>query len=156
MLRTELSEKKTGVVNISDLSGKTVKVLLHYLYTGQLLDSWKDTDVIVEFTYAAGKYQLKEVLEMLDNMLGQTKDKASGTSLLLLELASKLSLKKAETELMERIVKFAMTAENTGDMLTLMKTEVPNKTLPSSPLVESQVETQVVEPVTVEVAAATT
>lgn len=105
MFKSEFNESTTGNVGIDDISEDTMKVLLHYFYTGKLLPSWKNEDVVVEFTYAAGKYQLTHVLELLDALLGAENPKnVSHLEVQLLNLADKLSLKNAENQLLRRIV----------------------------------------------------
>ncbi|MES2287311.1 MAG: hypothetical protein V4547_16585 [Bacteroidota bacterium] len=91
-------------MNVTDVGAKTTKILLHLFYAGELLPSWKDTDTVVEFTYAVGKYQLTNVLKLLDEVLG-SRDEEDDTSIdvQLLDLAQKLDLKTAEKELVERI-----------------------------------------------------
>ncbi len=104
MFRSDLSENKTGIVNVKDVNSKTMGILLHFFYSGELLPSWKDNDTVVEFTYAVAKYQLTNLLAMLDEVLGsRDEEDATQTDVQLLELAKKLDLKNAEQELMERI-----------------------------------------------------
>lgn len=104
MFRSEFSENQTGIVNVKDITAKTMGIFLHLFYSGELLPSWKDQDTVVEFTYAVGKYQLTNVLEMLDDVLGsRDKEDATYTDIQLLNLAHKLDLKCAEAELVERI-----------------------------------------------------
>jgi hypothetical protein len=105
MIRSKMSEDQTGIVDVQDVTGKTMSILLHYFYSGELLPSWKDEDTVVEFTYAAGKYQLTGILELLDHVLGsRDEEDATQTDVLLLDLAAKLGLKNAEKKLLERIV----------------------------------------------------
>ncbi len=102
MLNSDLSESSSGVVRVDDSSAKTMKVILHYFYTGDLLIN---DNVIVELTYAAGKYQMTHVLELLDGILGWNEEQeVSYSDVQLLSLAGKLSLKKAEAKLLEIIV----------------------------------------------------
>lgn len=104
MFRSDFSENQTGIVNVEDLNAKTMGIFLHMFYSGELLSSWKDPDTVVEFTYAAGKYQLTDVLKLLDDVLGvRDEEDASYTDVQLLDLAQKLNLKTAEKELLERI-----------------------------------------------------
>lgn len=104
MFRSDLSENQTGIVNVKDVSSKTMEIFLHFFYSGELRPSWKDQDTVVEFTYAVGKYQLTNVLKMLDDVLGSRDEmNATYTDVQLLDLAQKLNLKTAEKELMERI-----------------------------------------------------
>ncbi len=106
MFRSGLSESKTDIVNVKNVNVKTIEILLHFFYSGELLPSWKDTDTIVESTYAVSKYQLTDVLTMLDDVLGShDEEEATYQDVQLLELAQKLDLKIAEQELLERIRK---------------------------------------------------
>ncbi len=105
MFRSKLSENQTGVVNMKDISGKTMGIFLHYFYSGELLPSWSDSDTVVEFTYAAGKYQVTKILELLDEVLASwNEEDATHTDIRLLELAGKLGLKTAENKLFEKVV----------------------------------------------------
>lgn len=70
-----MQENKEGVIEIKDLSYSTLKVLMTYFYSGKLLvEEWSKPEVIVELTYAAGKYHLTDVLEILDQNLGKRCD----------------------------------------------------------------------------------
>ncbi len=80
MFRTDFSENQTGIVIVKDVAAKTMKILLHLFYAGELLPSWKDPDTVVELTYAAGKYQLTNVLKLLDEVLG-SRDEEDATSI---------------------------------------------------------------------------
>lgn len=104
MFRSDFSENQTGIVNVKDVTGKTMGILLHLFYAGQLLPAWKDLDTVAEFTYAVGKYRLTNVLKLLDGVLGNRDDEdASFVDARLLSLARKLDLKTAEKELVVRI-----------------------------------------------------
>lgn len=104
MFRSKMSEDQTGIVDVKDITEKTMSILLHYFYSGELLPSWKDEDTVVEFTYAAGKYQLTGILELLDDVLGtRDEEDATQTDVRLVDLAAKLGLKNAEKKLLERI-----------------------------------------------------
>ncbi len=120
MFRSDLTENKTGVVNVTDVSAKTMGIILHFLYSGELLPSWKDDDTVVEFTYAVAKYQLTNVLALLDDVLGsRDEEEATQTDVQLLELAEKLELKTAEQELMERIRKKLCQVNRGSEFLAL-------------------------------------
>lgn len=87
-----------------------MELILHYIYTGELLPNWCDLDMIVEFTYAAGKYQLEDVLEYLDNKLGSVvgvpkDDTWKRTGAELADLSLKLGLNTASTEIRTNFVK---------------------------------------------------
>lgn len=118
--RGAFKEGSSGVIQMDDLSGKTIELLLHYIYTGQLLKCWKEEDVIVEFTYAVGKWQLTEIIELLDDVLGNVQEQVTSTTAVLLDLANKLSLKKAEAELLKRISKFTVSVENAEEYLAFV------------------------------------
>ncbi len=106
MFRSDFSESRTGIVNVKDVTAKTMGIFLHLFYSGELLPSWKDPDTVVEFTYAVGKYQVTNVLKLLDGLLGSRDDEdATLTDVQLLDLAQKLDLKTAERELVDRIKK---------------------------------------------------
>ncbi len=97
-------ETSNNVLKVDDVSKKTIKILLHYFYTSNLLPIWCDEDVIVEFTYAAGKYEIALVLELLDDLLGiQVIGNAGNCLVQLLSLAWKLCLKKAEMRLLLQV-----------------------------------------------------
>lgn len=119
MLKSDFAGKDS--MTLEHLSGKSMEVLLHYLYTGRLQECWNDTDVIIEFIEAAGTYELKEVLEMVDGMLGSSEESTSITSFMLLELATKLNLVQAKKELMRRIVNFTIKAESSTELLKLVE-----------------------------------
>lgn len=97
MFEANLSETQTGTVSLNDLSGAAVKVMLTFMYTSTLLPQWSQGDIVVELTYAAEKYELKELLVILDRELGKICTIQNVGKLIV--LAKKLSLKKAEKEL---------------------------------------------------------
>jgi len=120
MLSCDLSENATGVIRMTDICGKTMKLLLHYFYTGELLPSWRDPDIIVEFTYAAGKYQVASVLELLDDILGRySGGVVSDKDIQLLNLAGKLKLVNAEGRLLKEIVAEIKKTETSGQLFEL-------------------------------------
>lgn len=120
MFRSDLTENRSGVVVVNDVNAKTMEILVHYFYTGELLPTWKDDDTVLEFTYASGKYQLTEVLKLLDNVLGSrdTAD-ATHTDVELLGMAHKLHLKTAENELIQRIRTTTNKMNTTTELFTL-------------------------------------
>jgi hypothetical protein len=120
LLNSEFCERKSGIVKVDDISGKTMKILLHYFYTGDLLTGWSDHDTIVEFTYAAGKYQMTQVLELMDDLFGRGAQKeVSNLDVQLLSLAGKLSLKNAEGRLLQRIITKITEAKTSEDIFQL-------------------------------------
>lgn len=126
MFRSKLTEDKTGIVNVDDICEKTMQIILHYFYTGQLLPNWKDKDVIVEFIYAAGKYQMCEVLDMINNGLLEDiegSDSKVGCEMELLSMLHKLTLENAEAWLMKRIVRATNKAKSSAELLALFGVE---------------------------------
>ncbi len=96
--QSQMTEVQKGEVRVKDIPAKTMKVLLHFLYTGQLLqDEWYKTDTLVELLYAAGKYQLEDLLSFLDQVVGLLCNERNMVKLI--NLARKLNLKKAEEDL---------------------------------------------------------
>lgn len=120
MLSTQMSESNTGIINVDDVSSTIMKIILHFLYTGDLLPDWSKPENIVEFTYAAGKYQLDEILKMLDNVLGT--ESVPAANMLLLSLANKLNLKDAEAKLVQRISSMCAGAKTGTDLLDIFPT----------------------------------
>lgn len=120
MFRSDLVENRTGIVNVEDVSAKTMGIFLHLFYTGELLPGWKDEDTVVEFVYAVGKYKLTAVLKLMDEVLGIRDDEdAFHTDIKLLDLATKLDLKKAEKDLLVRIKKAMNKVESGDDFFSL-------------------------------------
>lgn len=99
MFQHQMKETNTGVIEITDLHSKTISVLLHFIYTGTLLKNWSTSEVIIELVNAAHKYQLKDLCEFLDQVVGNLCDKETVGKLF--NLAKKLSMKKAEKDLFE-------------------------------------------------------
>ncbi len=104
MFRNNYIENNTGTVNVEDISWKTMGILLHFFYSGQLLPTWRDQDTIVEFLYATGKYQITEVLEILDLSVG-VQENTDELDQQLMDITSKLVLRNAEARLMRNINK---------------------------------------------------
>jgi len=98
MLDTDMIEANAGVLELPDISSKALKVLLNFLNTGDLLPEWRETEVIVELTNAAAKYQLQDLLQFLDGTMGKVCTLENVGALA--TLARLLSLKVAEEELM--------------------------------------------------------
>lgn len=106
ILRSECFDSASSTLNVDDVSEKTMRILLHFWYTGKLLPSWQDSDTVVEFVNAAGKYQITEILNMLNETLGETdSNKSPIYAVSLLEIVHKLSLKSAEQRLLDQLVK---------------------------------------------------
>lgn len=95
-----------------------MKILLKYWYTGELLPSWEDDDIVVEFTYAAGKYEMTQVLKMLDDLLGIAV-KNSEKSIELLKMAQVFSLNYAEARLLKQIVQKVSKIASGADFLDM-------------------------------------
>lgn len=120
MFRNEFSEGATGIIRLEDISEKNMKILLRYWYTGELLPSLFDEDTVVEFTYAAGKYQMTDVLQLLNETIGQWNFKnVSKVDVQLLDLSEKLSLEKMEANLLKRIDFHIRNTEQKKDLLNL-------------------------------------
>lgn len=108
MFQTDMLEKKSGVIKCDDLTGRCVQLLMNFIYTGNLpdkLEDWTQTDILLEFIYAAGKYQLEGLLTFLDESLGTLVKVEDAPKFL--SLANKLSLKKAQKDLYEGVVKLS-------------------------------------------------
>lgn len=115
MLSLDMQEGKSGIIQCADLSGKCVQMLIHFIYTGSMAKEWADSDVIWEFTYAADKYQLLDLLELIDESLGNV-CKAQD-ALKMLKLANWISLlKNAEKKLLERVM---LQFSNVGNIASL-------------------------------------
>lgn len=95
MFRCNMMEKFTGVVKCNDLSGKCVKILIHFIYTGKLAENWSHPDVIEG--YGAAKYQLEDLLQFINEALPSCANKENAQRLL--KLAIQLTLGKAEKSL---------------------------------------------------------
>ncbi len=117
-------ETSIDTVKVDDVSEVTMKILQHYFYTHELLPFWCDEDNIVEFTYAAGKYQLAHVLELLDDHLGMEVDGDIGNRhVQLLSLAAKWCLKKAEMRLLQQVKDKVKIVEGSGEVFKLFSIE---------------------------------
>lgn len=101
-------------------------ILLRYVYTGELDQTWQDEDIIVEFTKAAGRYRMTELLSMIDKALGKEgEDRARNCHILLLPLTQKYSLKNAESMLLNRIAKTVNVARISKELFSLFGYEIP-------------------------------
>ncbi len=92
-----------NVINVDGISTKTIKRLSHFFYTQKLLTSWTNADIVVDFSYAAGKYQIVETLKMLDDILGLDIN-ASESDVELLKITQQLALKNAKARMLKRII----------------------------------------------------
>ncbi|CAL8113358.1 unnamed protein product [Orchesella dallaii] len=95
MFETDMQEGLSGFVDVGDISSKSMSVLFHYMYTGQLHEDWKD--VPDEVIYGAEKYGLEGLLEYCDKMLGTICNQDNTENLL--KVAQLYSLKTAESEI---------------------------------------------------------
>jgi len=78
-------------------------------YRSPMLEDWAESDVIIQLVYAADKYQLTDLFEFLDQVVGVVCTKETAGKLL--NLAKKLSMKKAEKDLFEFMKKHASSFE---------------------------------------------
>jgi len=67
MLGSGMKEARTGILTITDLSPATVKIMLQFIYTGELEDGWKY--VAEELVEASNKYDLPLLLSFLNRNL---------------------------------------------------------------------------------------
>ncbi|OXA61827.1 speckle-type POZ protein [Folsomia candida] len=67
MFDAEMKEKTDGIVKLVDLGGDGLKILLKFLYTGELEETWDK--FYEEIVNAANKYQIKSLMDMCDRML---------------------------------------------------------------------------------------
>lgn len=87
----DMEESKTGVIKIPDVGSQAMDVLLHHIYTGRVDPSCNQ--IIEEVIYAAGKYNLPELLEYCDKIMITICDNENAMSLL--SLAKMHDLKNA-------------------------------------------------------------
>ncbi|ODN00365.1 Speckle-type POZ protein, partial [Orchesella cincta] len=88
MLSSEFKEGKTGTINIHDLSGDAMQILLYFVYNGGLHENWKSATE--EVVYAADKYGLPQLKHFFDHLLLEVVN--IGNALKLLQLAERHSL----------------------------------------------------------------
>lgn len=93
MFPKQFSEQNVSTIEILDVPSQTIKLLLQYWYTGELLSSLANDDTVVEFLSAVGKFQITELLEMLDSTLGSSETMGTRQQIDLLRLANKFLLK---------------------------------------------------------------
>lgn len=122
---SDFLEGSSGEVIVDDVGAKTMQILLKYWYSGEILPSWKDDDIIFEFIYAAGKYQITKILNMLDDCLGLDL-KASDVTVELLKMVQNLGLKKAEANLQTYIILKISQVTSGSELLDLVAWEPNN------------------------------
>lgn len=125
MLGSDFLEGSSDEVIVDDVGAKTMQILLKYWYSGELLPSWRDDDIIVEFIYATGKYQITKVLNMLDDFLG-LELKASEVTVELLRMVQNLGLKNAEAKLLTHIIHKISQVTSGSELLDLVSSEANN------------------------------
>ncbi|XP_021943376.2 BTB/POZ domain-containing protein At1g21780 [Folsomia candida] len=67
MFAAEMKEKTDGVVKLVDMGGEGLKILLKFLYTGELENTWGK--FYQEIVNAANKYQITQLISMCDKIL---------------------------------------------------------------------------------------
>lgn len=113
MLRSDMKERISGKIHSEDFSGKCLKLLVHFLYTGCLEKEWADSYVIYEVTYAADKYQLEDLWRLLDESLRIVCK--PDDALKMLRLTNQISLKEAVKRLLQLVKKkFAKVKDTAG------------------------------------------
>jgi len=98
MLRTDMTKGNGAPIELPDTSSKTLNILLNFIRTGDLQQDWDQGEVLVELTNAAAKFQLLDLLEFLDSVLGKVCTLQNAGPLMI--LAHNMYLMKAEAELM--------------------------------------------------------
>lgn len=120
MFPKQFSEQSVSTIEILDVPGQTIRLLLQYWYTGELLSSWADDDTVVEFLSAVGKFQITELLEMLDSTLGSSETKGTRQQIDLLRLANKFLLKNAQQKLTDKIIESITKIRKPDELLALL------------------------------------
>lgn len=93
MFEADMKEKRSGIIEVSDVAPAVMSDLLTYLYTGSApnLES-----LVNELLDVAGKYQLPRLFKMCESELGKNiKETSVFETLVLADLHGRLSLKKA-------------------------------------------------------------
>lgn len=110
MFQSKMKESRTGVIQLNDISSKSVNSLLHYIYTGSLHQDWKSTEVLEELIYAAHKYELHLLIEFFDQVCASvcTLENAGKVAI----LAKRIGMKKAEAELFKMLKSGATSLED--------------------------------------------
>jgi len=119
MLRTDMVEANTATIELPDISSKALEILLIFICTGELKLEWTQSQVIVELTNAAAKYQLRDLLEFLDLVLGQVCTLENVGVLLI--LAHQLSLKTAEEALVAFMKRKGISISTPDNLLEVLK-----------------------------------
>ena len=68
MLNIGMKEARKAVVNIKDINSSTLTSLIHFVYTGELAEGWKELD-IEDMANAATKYDLAGWIDLLCSAL---------------------------------------------------------------------------------------
>ena len=63
-----MSEAREAVVKIEDITSSTLTSLIHYIYTGELAEGWKEHD-IQDMARAADKYDMSGWMELFCSAL---------------------------------------------------------------------------------------
>ena len=93
MLESDMKEKQSGVVEVSDTTPEVMSDLVAYLYTGTAPNL---TTLANELLQAAEKYQLPRLLTICENELGDNIKEATVIwTLILADLHGRVCLKKA-------------------------------------------------------------
>lgn len=113
MFQAQMTEAETGKVNLNDISGKTVRVLLQYINTGTLHYDWIALEVLEELPYVAQKYELELLLDFLDKVLGTVCKRYSNKELVKVAvMTTKLGMKRAAKELFMAIKETSTSLED--------------------------------------------
>ncbi len=68
MLGSDFQEPRTNIIHVMDLNAPTMKIILFFIYTGELHSDWMEVPVD-EIVYGADKYQLRDLLEFFDHLM---------------------------------------------------------------------------------------
>lgn len=72
------------ILELERISGKTLRVFHHFLYSGEVFPEWSDIDVVAELTDAAGAFEVNELINFLDDAIGKEIKREVALTLLLL------------------------------------------------------------------------
>ena len=93
MFQTDMKEKQSGIIEVSDITPAVMSDLVTYLYTGSAPNLGS---LVNELLDVAGKYQLPHLFRMCESELGKKmKDTSVIETLILADLHGRPSLKKA-------------------------------------------------------------
>lgn len=67
-LGKDLQESRPSIIHVMDLSAPTMKIILFFIYTGELQAEWTEVPV-EELVYGADKYKLRDLLEFFDHLM---------------------------------------------------------------------------------------